>query len=478
MTANFDDDGAPENWRLDDSPPPPAGASEAGPDIHFGDLAQTAPRVRTRPDRNRQLAVVPVHRPRDGDLPVYIDLDVMREMESHAESDTHVELGGVLLGGQFADQDGRPFVVITDSLRARHYESSKGSFKFTHDTWEEITREREQFPSELEMVGWYHTHPGWGVFLSGLDMFICDHFFNKPLDVALVIDPCRQDRGFFQWTQDVAERIRRTDGFFLTASRFRTVELQSYASQLNGTSMNHESRSSASVAYPAPTIHMAPPAPMWQTLAVVGMLSIQFCFLMLITWRLLPVERSGLPMEAAAAGRSDQQPSTALHQREAELDAKLAVLELVVRQGSDAPAGVLKSLTEQTAEAHELRTSLRAQQSLARELDQKVVGLESSLADARRRDERNQAELSALQGKISQLAKSLEEARAEANPTAVEPPGSDDREYSWWTSLLANSKPISFGAILGAAALGAIFAVVQHVRTKESEERRMASEGS
>jgi proteasome lid subunit RPN8/RPN11 len=40
------------------------------------------------------------------------------------------------------------------------------------------------------MVGWYHTHPDWGVFLSSMDMFICDNFFNK-LDVAYVIDPWR-----------------------------------------------------------------------------------------------------------------------------------------------------------------------------------------------------------------------------------------------------------------------------------------------
>ena len=62
-------------------------------------------------------------------------------------------------------------------------------FKFTHDPWSEISRERDEFPDELQIVGWYHTHPDWGVFLSGMDMFICDNFFNKRLDVALVIAP-------------------------------------------------------------------------------------------------------------------------------------------------------------------------------------------------------------------------------------------------------------------------------------------------
>ena len=78
--------------------------------------------------------------------------------------------------GNTTTRKGGRFVLVTDSLRAQHYESTKGSFKFTHDTWQEITRQRDQFGPDVQMVGWYHTHPGWGVFLSGMDLFICEHF--------------------------------------------------------------------------------------------------------------------------------------------------------------------------------------------------------------------------------------------------------------------------------------------------------------
>jgi len=188
-------------------------------EIHFGELEETGPRTELRPDQNLHFATARFGHPGPGELPVFIDLEVMRDMEGHAVSDASVELGGVLLGGQYIDDEGQPFVVIHDSLRARHYESTKGSFTFTHDTWEDITRRRDSFPDDLEMVGCYHTHPGWGVFLSGMDMFICDHFFNRPLDVALVIDPVQQDRGVFQWTKDADDRVRRVGGFYLIASR-------------------------------------------------------------------------------------------------------------------------------------------------------------------------------------------------------------------------------------------------------------------
>ncbi|MBW3597931.1 MAG: metal-dependent protease of the PAD1/JAB1 superfamily, partial [Planctomycetes bacterium] len=109
------------------------------PEISFGDVQHAERQTHRRPDQNKHYHVAPVFAPEEGELRVYVDIDAMRDMESHALSNTNVELGGVLLGGQYEDEDGRPFVVVTDSLRAQHYESTKGSFKFTHDTWSQIT---------------------------------------------------------------------------------------------------------------------------------------------------------------------------------------------------------------------------------------------------------------------------------------------------------------------------------------------------
>ena len=78
-------------------------------DVHFGDLEESEPDTSLRPDQNKQFAVVAIDGPEDRDLPVYVDLDVMADMEDHALEDTSVELGGVMLGGHFLDQDGKPF---------------------------------------------------------------------------------------------------------------------------------------------------------------------------------------------------------------------------------------------------------------------------------------------------------------------------------------------------------------------------------
>jgi proteasome lid subunit RPN8/RPN11 len=305
-------------------------------------------------------------------------------MEEHALTDTNVELGGVMLGGQYEDENGRPFVVITDSLRAKHYESTKGSFKFTHDTWSEITRERDEFPDDLQIVGWYHTHPDWGVFLSGMDMFICDNFFNKILDVALVIDPCRQDRGLFQWTGDQDERIRRTGGFFVTASRFREDELAEFAAQLEGNfDMVQDPRFRGGSQQSAPVVNISGTQPAWQSIAVLGMLAMQFCLMMLIAARLLwPPDTSTEELAQVAALQKSIDNLAATRTTDADTRAQLEVLDRFVSSYPGTPDGVLTELAQKTEANAELHHSLRAKQVLIDGLDGSVAKLKEDLTSS------------------------------------------------------------------------------------------------
>jgi proteasome lid subunit RPN8/RPN11 len=202
-------------------------------EISFGEFRESQPSCGVAPDRNPHWALAWVGESTDS-IPIFVELDAMRELESHALENINVELGGVLLGEHSLDDQGRPFIVVRDSLRAEHYEATRGSFKFTHQTWESISRQREQFPDAFAVVGWYHTHPGWGVFLSDMDLFICHHFFNRPLDVALVIDPVRDERGWFAWSSEgTAPVARRQAGFGLIAHRQRADEVQAVATFYN-----------------------------------------------------------------------------------------------------------------------------------------------------------------------------------------------------------------------------------------------------
>lgn len=90
-------------------------------------------------------------------------------------------------------------ILVVGAIEARFSEATRASLTFTHETWQYIGEVMEQRYPEERIVGWFHTHPGFGVFLSGHDMFIHKHFFDQPWQVAYVIDPVAQSRGFFRW---------------------------------------------------------------------------------------------------------------------------------------------------------------------------------------------------------------------------------------------------------------------------------------
>ena len=54
---------------------------------------------------------------------------------------------------------------------------------------------------DARVVGWYHTHHRFGIFLSERDRFIQRHSFPQPWATAFVVDPVQQTEGFFIWSE-------------------------------------------------------------------------------------------------------------------------------------------------------------------------------------------------------------------------------------------------------------------------------------
>jgi len=136
----------------------------------------------------------------DGVFPILVHESVLEEILAYSEQDVDRELGGFLTGAVYGGE--RKHVEISHFLPAVDAHSKAASLTFTHDTWAAMTREvGERYPDEV-IAGWQHTHPGFGVFLSGYDLFIHRHFFNEPWQIAMVVDPREREFGFFQWRGD------------------------------------------------------------------------------------------------------------------------------------------------------------------------------------------------------------------------------------------------------------------------------------
>lgn len=141
--------------------------------------------------------------PPESPLPVFMHQRVNRYTTRHAMSNLDREVGGLLLGEVYRDpNDGIIYPVITHAVAARFAAEARGHLTFTHDTWLDLNRQREEHYPDKRVVGWYHTHPGLEIFLSQMDLFIHRNFFREPWQVAFVLDPQQDAAGFFVWSGD------------------------------------------------------------------------------------------------------------------------------------------------------------------------------------------------------------------------------------------------------------------------------------
>jgi proteasome lid subunit RPN8/RPN11 len=135
---------------------------------------------------------------------VRISTEVARQIRQHARSNLKNEVCGVLIGG-FEDGGTHVRACISGANAAQ----GGAHVTFTQDTWEHIYKIKDRdFPDE-RIVGWYHSHPGFGIFLSDHDTFIHKNFFSAPEQVAWVFDPHSDEEGCFGWHGGHLERIPR-----------------------------------------------------------------------------------------------------------------------------------------------------------------------------------------------------------------------------------------------------------------------------
>ncbi len=157
------------------------------------------------------------------DVKVYIKQDVYKSLEELAASDTTKELGSIIIG-DYANELGKTNVIISEFVEAKYTDASASTLTFTHKTWDYVHSEHERLYPDKKIIGWQHTHPNYGIFLSNYDMFIQENFFNLPFQVAYVIDPIQNIRGFFQWKNGKVEKLK---GYYIYDEVGKTIKIES-----------------------------------------------------------------------------------------------------------------------------------------------------------------------------------------------------------------------------------------------------------
>ncbi|HEX8103658.1 MAG TPA: Mov34/MPN/PAD-1 family protein [Solirubrobacteraceae bacterium] len=121
---------------------------------------------------------------------------VREAIYDHVFASPDAEVGGFLLG--WVGEDAR--LRIAESRPAASARRTATSVTFTQEDWADVLAHIETLDRPHRIVGWYHSHPGYGIFLSSFDLFIHQNFFASAGQVAHVVDPIAGREGLFGWS--------------------------------------------------------------------------------------------------------------------------------------------------------------------------------------------------------------------------------------------------------------------------------------
>jgi hypothetical protein len=302
-----------------------------------------------------------------------------------------------------------------------------------------------------------------------MDLFICENFFDKPLDVAFVVDPCRHDRAFFFWEEGAKKTTRRAAGFYLFASRFREFELSQFAEWLEDPIMSSDPRfrGAAHNPYPGPVVQLGSTLSPWIGVGVVATLALQLSMTTLIAWRAIgPVSSLALSGEVRALQQKIDELEGARH-TESQLDAKIEVLDKVVGLGPNAAQDLVTSLAERTSEVEQLKGYLRAHETANQALEDQLAVLKAEFREADSERNRLQSQLKSVLARRESTAAGGVHGAERTGGQLAETESVRRWPLSWIVSAAAIG--ILFAAVIAATFTRAGRRSVEPVEATESE---------
>jgi proteasome lid subunit RPN8/RPN11 len=130
---------------------------------------------------------------KDKQFELYIQKNCMDKINKHCMeyANRKLEVMGFLVGDVYKHKQ-FTFALVKDVISSE-LDSTRISVRFEEDGFDELFEKLENLKYDYIIVGWYHSHPGMGCFLSSKDMDTQKRMFNKPFHSALVVDPIRKE---------------------------------------------------------------------------------------------------------------------------------------------------------------------------------------------------------------------------------------------------------------------------------------------
>ncbi len=124
---------------------------------------------------------------------IYFTKTSMEHVIAHcrAHADSRLEVMGFLIGDVYRWKN-QNFTLVKNVV-STDLDSTNISVRFSRGGFEGLFEKLDDLCYDYIIVGWYHSHPGMGCFLSSKDLATQKRMFARPFHTALVVDPIRRE---------------------------------------------------------------------------------------------------------------------------------------------------------------------------------------------------------------------------------------------------------------------------------------------
>jgi proteasome lid subunit RPN8/RPN11 len=124
---------------------------------------------------------------------LYVSKVAEEKMRNHAlgRISDRLEVMGLMLGS-IHRHEGTTYALVRD-VATTDLEASSVYVRFSRGGWEQLFSSLDDCGFNYVIVGWYHSHPGHGCFMSPTDVDTQRGIFNQPYHSAIVVDPINRE---------------------------------------------------------------------------------------------------------------------------------------------------------------------------------------------------------------------------------------------------------------------------------------------
>jgi len=144
-------------------------------------------------------------------LKIYLEDYVYTYLYKYAKFYRGEERAAALIG-TFMEDSGQMCAVISGAVQIPPETKGETGELFLETHLEEIQKQMEKYFPDKELMGWMHTQPGYGIFLTTQDLLIQKKYFKEAFQTLMIIDPIEDMDAFFAWER---EELRSVKGYYL-----------------------------------------------------------------------------------------------------------------------------------------------------------------------------------------------------------------------------------------------------------------------